>query len=706
MAAKQYRRASLEFLNAAGTMPRDAEAWYQLGESYLAAGDFQQASVALLKATEINPKHAGAQIAVATMMAASRDMKAVEAAQKRLDAISDAEPRADLLDVRALVDIRLGLVDEAGKDLQQAVEISPGDVQAALDLTKLRLTEKDIAGAREALEAASKSNPRSSLAALLLGRFYLLTGERQRGEAEVRRALDIDPANGAALLTLAAVETSSGRPVEAEATYRRLSALPDPWYKPAHAGFLFENGRRDEAVAEFERLAKDSPEDRGARTRLVAACFSTGRTAEAERILGEALKSNPHDAEALLQRSRISIASRKYGDAENDLRQVLGFQPASAQAHFFLAKVYQARGEKLNQRQELAQALAGDPAYLPARTELAELLIASGDGQAALETMNQTPDAERQATGFLAARNWALLAVSDYAAARRGIDEGLAKARTAEFLLEDGAWRLAQKDAAGAERSIEEALKISPDSESGWEFLRRAATVAHQPGLALQQLEAAAKDRPQSAALQLLLGRWLTDAGRPDDARQALEAAKNSDRSSRKADVALAQLDLVQNRTDSARERLMQVVKEQPQNLTARILLGEIAKRSGDRAAAIAQYRAVLTVDQRSLVALNDLAFLLSKENPNEALKYAQAAGELAPDNAAVEDTLGWVCYQNGLYTSAIRYLKTAVEQGRTPLREYHLGMAYLKSGDRSRGEQIMAAAVAADPTLTTTEAR
>ena len=107
---------------------------------------------------------------------------------------------------------------------------------------------------------------------------------------------------------------------------------------------------------------------------------------------------------------------------------------------------------------------------------------------------------------------------------------------------------------------------------------------------------------------------------------------------------------------------------------------------------------------QNNLVALNDLAFMLSKDSPDEALKFAQRAGELAPDNPAVQDTLGWVYYRNGVYTSAVGYLKTAVAKQSTPLRKYHLGMAYLKSGNRDVGQSMLTAALAADPTLATTE--
>jgi uncharacterized protein HemY len=109
-------------------------------------------------------------------------------------------------------------------------------------------------------------------------------------------------------------------------------------------------------------------------------------------------------------------------------------------------------------------------------------------------------------------------------------------------------------------------------------------------------------------------------------------------------------------------------------------------------------------LDQNNLAALNGLASTLSTDSPSEALHYAQRAGELAPDSPAVQDTLGWVYYRNGVYQSAIGYLKSAVGKQATPLRKYHLGMAYLKSGDRDQGQRLLTAALSADPTLAISE--
>ena len=132
-------------------------------------------------------------------------------------------------------------------------------------------------------------------------------------------------------------------------------------------------------------------------------------------------------------------------------------------------------------------------------------------------------------------------------------------------------------------------------------------------------------------------------------------------------------------------------------------MLAGIQEETGDREGWIARYRSVLAIDSRNLFALNNLAWSLAADHPDEALTYAQQAGEIAPDNAAVEDTLGWIYYRKGIYQTAVDYLKNAVAKESTPRRQFHLAMSYIKAGDRELGKRP-SAALQKDPSLAKTE--
>ena len=82
--------------------------------------------------------------------------------------------------------------------------------------------------------------------------------------------------------------------------------------------------------------------------------------------------------------------------------------------------------------------------------------------------------------------------------------------------------------------------------------------------------------------------------------------------------------------------------------------------------------------------------YLLAEQGSqmDEALKYAQTAVELAPTEADYCDTLGWILYRKGLYTSAITYLERASANSGNVVWKYHLAMAYAKAGDTKRSRE------------------
>jgi Flp pilus assembly protein TadD len=58
-------------------------------------------------------------------------------------------------------------------------------------------------------------------------------------------------------------------------------------------------------------------------------------------------------------------------------------------------------------------------------------------------------------------------------------------------------------------------------------------------------------------------------------------------------------------------------------------------------------------------------------------------------DQPAFLDTAGWVHYRKGDYTKAVEILQRVVEQSpEVPIFQYHLGMSYLKLGDKASASE------------------
>jgi len=277
-------------------------------------------------------------------------------------------------------------------------------------------------------------------------------------------------------------------------------------------------------------------------------------------------------------------------------------------------------------------------------------------------------------------------------------------ARLPELLIQDAVLKMHDGDYAGARISAEEVLRQSPEDVRAARVLADSYTALKEPQKAVQRLTELADGHPKSAPLHNLLGQYELSIGKRAEARRAFDAAKAADPASIQADLALAKIDYADKRMDDARLRLETVLKVDPRNVAALAMLAALETDAGNRNGAIAKYRAVLDIDSNNVLALNNLAWVLAKDNPDEALKCAQQAVELAPDNATVEDTLGWIYYQKGIYRTAVDYLKNAVARESTPRRQFHLGMCYIKVGDRAMGQKALNAALQKDPNLLKTE--
>jgi cellulose synthase operon protein C len=701
---KDARRAILEFQNAVKATPGNAEAYYQLATAFLAAGDGAHAGASLRQTLQINPKHRAAELLIARLMASTNDKEYVQDARKRLQALlQDSPDDADELYALALTELKLNEPSNAVRDLGLARSAAPDAILISVSLAQAKLRQNDAKGAEEVLKQAIQNSPKSADAVVILGRFYRAQKRLAEAEPQFSRALAMDANNMGALFNLGSVQNELGKKQEAEQAFRKLSRMPDKQLRASLAAFLSQEGRKEEALQELVRLAKEDPADRRVRTWLINGYVGANRTPEAEKLLNGLLKKNPKDLDALLQRGELALAVRNFNKAETDLNQVVLMQPTSAQLHYVLARLYLARKQDFQYRQELARVLELNPNLVVARLDLAGALIAGGASHgalAALDILNGAPASQQALPAVVAQRNWALWRTGDMVGMRKGIDQGLAASKSTEFLLQDGLWKLRSGNAAGARTALEAALNLNPGDIRALGALQQTMTTQKQSAAALQEIKQYAARQPKSAPVQEFLGVMLATQGNQAEARRAFLAARTADPQSVLADLSLTQLDVAGHKADDAAHRLQNLIASHGENTTARLWLGILEDARGDHSAAVESFRKVVLADPDNAQALNNLAYLLANfgNQPTEALKYAEKAQQLAPDNPEYADTLGWVLYHEGLYSAALQQLERTNSSNGPAIWKYHLAMAYAKTGDFKRGRAIFDAALKGNP--------
>jgi len=698
---KDFARALLEFRSASQLKPKDAEPYYQAGLAYLYSGNLASSVAAFRKAVSLDPNHTGAELKLAELMTASSNKNLIEQALERLEKIiSISTDNAEATDALALAELKLGETDEAVQHLEAILQRFPSHLDSSVMLARVRLAKKDVMGAEEVLRKAVLTAPNSAQAALALGEFYLATKNSAKAEATVEQAIHLDPKSGPALLALAGIQVSDKRWADAERTYTRISQLSEPQYKPLHAIYLYSRGDRKRALHEFEELYKHDPNDRGARTRLLSVYVELGQMEDAKKVLDTALKKNRKDSDALLVRSALELKSGQILEAERDLNEVLHYQPDSAKAHLGLAEVYRTQGLKRNQRQELHEVLRLQPEMAEARITLARDLLATHEAKAALEVLNETPSKQKDLLGVIIQRNWALLGTHATAELDAELKRDLQAERRPEFLIQEAALKLAQKDPARARQSAEEALKLRPNDVRAIRAVVDSFVAQKQPDKAEFRLRQIAGTQQDASPVQYFAAQWYRDHGKLEDARKAAEQAKSTDPRYLEAELLLAEIDRDTKHVDAAKQRVQKVIAENPKNVSAQMLMAELQESTGNGDTAMKIYQTVLNVDHSNALALNNLAYHMAAEKPDEALKMAQEAVELDPNNPAIADTLGWAYFHKGLYDSALGYLNKAFEQKPSAHHQYHLAMCQIKAGKKELGDQNLRAALKKDPNV------
>ncbi len=702
MEKKDYVRAVIEFRNAAQAAPASAEPHYQMGLALLESGDFRSAVAQFLKATELDPKHVGAQVKLAQLMATSNQAEVREEGMKRAQAAYQVAPEdVAALDAMAVSSWSVNKPEEAEAHLQQALRRMPGHLKSAILLANIKLVDKDYAAAEAILRKAAESAPGAPEPMVALGSLYGVMGKPAESERHYRQALASKPDYAPAMFALASTCVRLGKKGEAEELYKKISALPDKTFRPAYALFLLYLVDADRGIAELEKLYRAETSNRDIRNRLAAAYMTRERLADAKALLDAELKKNPKDVDVLIQRGQVQVLLDHPAEGEKDLNQGLMIDPNRPEARLALARIYGARGDTPREREELSEALRLRPDSLPARLALVSQLLRTHGASTALSILAEAPEDQRSDEQYLSARNWALLGAGKLPEAEQAIRQCRAGSQNPDFVLQDANLKLRQNNPAAARALLQTLLKERPGNLAALEMLMAGYGQAGQSAAGLQALRAHAAALPSSAPVQLFLATYLRRAGDFQGARAAALAVKNADSRSTAPEMLLAELDILEGQADSARRRLASLSEGRRSQPDSRLLLAMLEQQTGNYGAAIDHYRAVVAAMPRSVVALNNLAFLLVEHarQLDEGLRYAQQAQELAPEDPTVLDTIGWAFFRKGLYPTAVDHLQRAVARSaRSVSPRYHLAMAYFKSGDLENAKRTLETAWKIDP--------
>lgn len=424
----------------------------------------------------------------------------------------------------------------------------------------------------------------------------------------------------------------------------------------------------EEAYEQMEYLVTAVPDEAQAYQNLTGVLARSEDRELALALMARLAQRHPESYQARLAYSRLALHAENTELALQEVERALAMQPNAAEALILRAGIRVKAGEPELALQELRAAVTARPDDIDLRLALARLLLDSQDMKGAAEQFKQV--VKRQPANADAVYSLGLLALEqqDLKAAegyfRRLIQLG-EREQEARYYL--GRVLEQRKD-------YQEALDwygLVSEGEYWLEAQIRAAGVRAELGDldgARRQLQSLRLREPRLAVrLYLVEGDILMRVG---ELQQALDLYNT-------------------------------VLVEAPGNhdvLYARALLAE---RLDDLTQAEADLKLIITEDPDNFHAWNALGYTLADRTDRlqEALVYIEKAIELAPNEPAIVDSLGWAHYRMGNLELAAEHLQRAYDMSNGDAEvAAHYGEVLWQMGKRKEARALWDKARRADP--------
>lgn len=587
--------------------------------------------------------------------------------------------------------------------------------------------------ARTYLEDFLRVEPRHAGARKLLGSILLAEGNTPRAVSELEEALRLAPRDPEIHALIAAAY--SNRRQYHTATRYLDQALKLSGGAPAmHAAMglgLLGQGRMDLGVEHLEQALAKDPGNQQASVALAVAYLKRGQTKKAVEVAERLVTREPKNVAAQnllgiarvaaddrkgaraayetaiqidqsfvaarLNLARLDLADGRHEAARGKLQAVLKERPRDTQAMLELAAVEEAAGRIDDAIRWLEKARALQRRNAAATARLVALYLRTRNADKALSVAKDAEAVAPEDPIVLAALGQALLAVGNEQTARV-VFSRMSRLATADpaALVDVARLQLTANDAKGAAYSAEKALAVRPDSVPAQALMAEIDLRSGDFVKAEQRARAIATSHPGSPLGHRLLADAAMARGNYPQAIEGYRNALNKDPSTDGA-LRLYRAYLQSGAAAKGIEFMQTWVKDRPDDVVALRALAEGQLATGNLRAARTGYEEVLKLRGEDAVLLNNLANVLARQGDRGALAYAERAYRLAPNDAAIQDTLGWILVEQGRLQDGLRHLREArLRNPQSPEIRYHLASALTRAGRKDEARQELAPALKA----------
>jgi putative PEP-CTERM system TPR-repeat lipoprotein len=625
----------------------------------------------------------------ALLMARANDVNgAWKLAQSLPPEFAQSEPTIAIM--MSQMAIESGNVETGAAILTSSLARSPDILEVRLRLATVRLKQNSPEAALSVLSPIKDStDPRAQA---LLSQVYLKLGKYTEALDVLNRLNSSSSSNAGVKRELALVKMHSGQSDQAIKDLLDLVAKQptDPSLVGPLVAALAQNGRYAEALAAADRLGSDPKQRAQALFLRSQVLIRQHDTKGAIAALGRAIQIEPKNIASLYYRADLYESLKQYADASRDLNAIVALDGNNVSALVKLAEVDARQGQDKPVRTLLAKAISVAPKNPIPRIALVRFLIVRHDlkgAQAAasdlLKIVPNNPDGLALTGEIQLASGQKSEAVATY----RTLVSLLPRSAKPQLLLANALY--AAGDRVGAGVALTAAGNLEPNSGEIRAAQINLLFAQGDPDGAITAAKAYRSANPSTAA-DLLLADTFVRADRPELAMEVLMHSSDS-KSDARLLLRLVILEAKSGDRKKAEGQLANWLKSNPNDIAARSQYATFLMQDGDKKSAVAQFEMVLRQDANNIPALNNLGWLLQKEDPKRALSLLTLAYKLGPDLPDIVDSLGWIKLQLNDPKAALPLLTRAhALRPKDGELTYHLIVALDANGNRNAAKSML----------------
>jgi tetratricopeptide (TPR) repeat protein len=520
---------------------------------------------------------------------------------------------------------------------------------------------------------------------------------------EYRNAVAIDATFGEARKKLADALALSGQGSAAFGEYvRAADLLPNDVDAQIDAGtLLLGAGKSQDALQRAEAALKIEPNNVEALVLRGSALSGLTSNEEALKAIEGAIQLDPQRGRSYSSLALVQLAQGDRNKAEAAFRRAIELSPKDVQAHMALGNFYWAAGQVREAEQSFRTALTLDPADRALNRFMASLMASTGRRAEAEKYVLRIADSSSNPVDTLSLADYYLMMDRPKDAIARL--EKLPDTRQPIVIHRLARAYSAAGDQTKAQGLVDEALKINATDATALSLKSTLLLRSGQYDGALAAAQSAVAADPSSADAQFAMGRLYAIRGDEYAARTAFREAIRINPRAAAAQVALASVESQAGASEEAARLASEVTKNQPGNLTARLVLVRnlIATREFPRAdheikALVASYpdnAAVRAQEGRQALARNDLPL---------ALVALERARKLDPKSFEVTSLLVTLDLRRNDTAGAKARVEEFVKVQPTTDALLLAARTYTSLKDSDSAEKMLRATIEMDPALVT----